>query len=700
MRMKQKKMKLTSWDVKRMFETNLPHLLQLAHQCSGAEAFKQQLVSSLHLDADGALSEELQNIGRLVRHDGLVVHEASTGKEMRLETISKLWTFLSGMECPEAFHPDFLLDVYKQFEALNEPPVALPDKHQMARWMRRWAAGTDPHIMDARAENKRRIIEHLVQRIDTRHSEKSRYVFPHGADWEQKKAMVEAWWHDYRFHLLFAARSWRELNQLMGGTLPEEMKRIYQEAQRKGIPIFVTPYYLSLLDASGSGYDDFALRSYVFYSEELVNAFGSISAWEKEDVVEAGKPNAAGWLLPGGHNIHRRYPEVAILIPDTVGRACGGLCASCQRLYDFQSGRFNFDWEALLPKETWDMKLRRLMEYFRDDKQLRDILITGGDALMSRNTSLRKILEAVYVMARQKRLDNQQRPDGEKYAEIERVRLGTRMPVYLPMRIDDELLAILTEFRKKAMEVGISQFLIQTHFQTPLEITLEVCEAVRSLQAAGWTVTNQLVFNVAASRRGHTARLRRELNKIGVLGYYTFSVKGFEENHAVFAPNSRSVQEMVEEKRFGRLEPAEAKELLAKLRQQMPHSKSVSCFARMHGLPFLATDRSVMNLPGIGKSMSFHLVAVMPDGRRMLAFSHDRTRRHSPVIENMPIVYIQENKSIAAYLRQFCEIGEKYADYQSIWRYHSGETEPRFSLYEYTDSGQAVTAAYSHLAAE
>ncbi len=107
-----------------------------------------------------------------------------------------------------------------------------------------------------------------------------------------------------------------------------------------------------------------------------------------------------------------------------------------------------------------------------------------------------------------------------------------------------------------------------------------------------------------------------------------------------------------------------------------------------------------MNLPGIGKSMSFHLVAVMPDGRRMLAFSHDRTRRHSPVIENMPIVYIQENKSIAAYLRQLCEIGEKYADYQSIWRYHSGETEPRFSLYEYTDSGQAVTAAYSHLAAE
>jgi lysine 2,3-aminomutase len=99
-------------------------------------------------------------------------------------------------------------------------------------------------------------------------------------------------------------------------------------------------------------YDDAALRSYVFYSQNLVDTFGNIKAWEKEDQVETDKPNAAGWLLPEGHNIHRRYPEVAILIPDTIGRACGGLCASCQRLYDFQSGRFNFDMEALIPKAS------------------------------------------------------------------------------------------------------------------------------------------------------------------------------------------------------------------------------------------------------------------------------------------------------------------------------------------------------------
>ena len=93
-------------------------------------------------------------------------------------------------------------------------------------------------------------------------------------------------------------------------------------------------------------------------------------------------------------------------------------------MYDFQSERLNFDFEALKPKESWDRKLRRLMRYFEEDAQLRDILITGGDALMSQNATLRKILEAVYKMAVRKRKANESRPEGEKYAELQRVRLG------------------------------------------------------------------------------------------------------------------------------------------------------------------------------------------------------------------------------------------------------------------------------------
>lgn len=94
-------------------------------------------------------------------------------------------------------------------------------------------------------------------------------------------------------------------------------------ARKKGMPFFATPYYLSLLNPTAEGYDDEAIRSYILYSPRLVETYGDIVAWEKEDIVKPGEPNAAGWLLPDGNNIHRRYPEVAILIPDTMGRACG-----------------------------------------------------------------------------------------------------------------------------------------------------------------------------------------------------------------------------------------------------------------------------------------------------------------------------------------------------------------------------------------
>ena len=104
------------------------------------------------------------------------------------------------------------------------------------------------------------------------------------------------------------------------------------------------------------------------------------------------------------------------------------------------------------------------MRYFEEDAQLRDILITGGDALMSQNATLRKILEAVYKMAVRKRKANESRSEGEKYAELQRVRLGSRLLAYLPLRVTDELVGILREFKEKASAIGVSQFYIQTHF--------------------------------------------------------------------------------------------------------------------------------------------------------------------------------------------------------------------------------------------
>lgn len=460
---------------------------------------------------------------------------------------------------------------------------------------------------------------------------------------------------------------------------------------------FATPYYLSLLNTSGEGYNDEAIRSYILYSPRLVETYGNIRAWEREDIVEAGKPNAAGWLLPDGHNIHRRYPEVAILIPDTMGRACGGLCASCQRMYDFQSERLNFEFDALRPKESWDKKLRRLMSYFEEDTQLRDILITGGDALMSQNKTLKNILEAVYRMAARKRKANQERPEGEKYAELQRVRLGSRLLAYLPMRINDELIEILREFKEKASAIGVKQFIIQTHFQSPLEVTPYTREAIRKILSAGWLITNQLVYTVAASRRGHTTRLRQVLNSLGVVCYYTFSVKGFNENYAVFTPNSRSMQEQHEEKAFGKLTQEQADELYSLLETGEDIATRIRHFMKKHHLPFMATDRSVLNLPAIGKSMTFNLVGITEEGRRILRFDHDSTRRHSSIIDKLGKIYIVENKSLAAYLRQLSKMGEDPEDYASIWSYTEGETEPRFKLYEYPEFEFHTTERMSNL---
>ncbi|MBS5525548.1 MAG: KamA family protein [Alistipes sp.] len=696
--MKQKKMlALTLSQLGLLYRQELPDLAALADACCDGAEFRMRLGEFVDRHA-AAESEAAEQIRLLIGYDGQEVHELSTDCRLEIQTLTLLWQFLTGrLENPE-MPSDLFVDLFHLFRLLDGAEIPLPSPQRVRSRTERWPSGLDEAVRAIRADNRERMLHLLVQKIENRKSKTpSRYRFAEGMTYDEKYRQVAAWWDDFRFQLAMAVKSPSELNRFLAGSLSSETMYLLSKARKKGMPFFATPYYLSLLDVTGDGYDDAAIRSYILYSPQLVETYGRIRAWEREDVVEAGKPNAAGWLLPDGHNIHRRYPEVAILIPDTMGRACGGLCASCQRMYDFQSERLNFEFEALRPKESWDHKLRRLMNYFEEDTQLRDILITGGDALMSQNKTLRNMLEAVYRMACRKRRANAGRPDGEKYAELQRVRLGSRLPAYLPMRVNDELVEILREFREKASAVGVKQFIVQTHFQTPLEVTPEAEEAIRKILSAGWLITNQLVYTVAASRRGHTARLRQVLNSLGVVCYYTFSVKGFEENRAVFTPNSRSMQEQVEEKVYGRLPGGQASELDALLADGRDTAAKLRRFMRKYRLPFLATDRSVLNLPAIGKSMTFRLVGLTPEGRRILRFDHDRTRRHSPIIDRMGEIFIVESKSVAAYLRQIGKMGEDPEDYASIWAYTRGETEPRFGLYEYPGFDFGVTDRMSNL---
>ncbi len=621
------------------------------------------------------------------------------GEKAVSKPIALIWLAVNfGTGGAKPFFFEDMLQLFRQFTGKSKRE--LPSKEKVEQWMDRWSHGLDPRITKLREENRERILKIIIDKIDSEDIKDSKYFFEPGMSQEQKFLKTLEWWDDRLFHLRFAVRSPDLLNELLGNSLDPDTMKVLYEAKEKGIPFFVNPYYLSLLHvrvpyfAVGA---DLAIRHYVIYSKQLLNEFGHIIAWEKEDIVEPGKPNAAGWLLPNDHNIHRRYPEVAILIPDTIGRACGGLCASCQRLYDFQRGNLNFNLDKLKPRKTWEEKLKNLLKYFEDDPQLRDILITGGDALMSSDKSLEKILNEIYEMALRKKKANKNKVNGEKYAEIIRVRLGTRLPVYLPQRITYELTQILKDFKEKAITIGIKQFVIQTHFESPMEVTPEAREGIRKLITAGWIVTNQLVFTAAASRRGHSAKLRKVHNDIGIINYYTFSVKGYMENNFNFATNERAVQEQMEEKIYGKI----PEEYYDEIKDFPNHSEllveKISELKSKANLPFLGTDRNVLNLPGVGKSLTFRTIGITRYGRRILEFDHDANRNHSPIIEKMGKVIIIESKSISEYLEQLEDIGENIPDYESIWGYSIGETEPRIPIYEYPEYDFEITKENTNL---
>ena len=597
--------------------------------------------------------------------------------------------------------PDFFIDMIELFRQLRGESLHLsPSAKDITDWMDRYPSGLDPRIIQLREENRDRILGVLIRNIEAGRIVSNKYKFQDGSSFEDKMKLFRKLWDKDKFHLHFAIRSPELLNEMLNHSLDHDTIQVLEEARKAGIPFFINLYYLSLLHvrvpyfAVGA---DLAIRYYVIYSKQLVEEFGHIVAWEKEDMVEPGKPNAAGWLLPSHNNIHRRYPEVAILIPDSMGRACGGLCSSCQRMYNFQSGLLNFNLDKLKPTEEWPEKLKNLLKYFEEDTQLRDILITGGDAFMSSNNTIESILDEIYKMAERKRLKNKELPEGKKLAEIVRIRFGTRLLAYLPQRINQRLITILRDFKIKASGIGIKQFIIQSHFESAMEITPESRSAVEKLISAGWLVTNQLVFTIAASRRGHSCKLRKVLNEIGILSYYTLTVKGYRENSFCFTPNARIVQEEMEEKVLGKIEKKyyplinEFQERPDKVIQKMEELKNEAA------LPFLSTDRNVMNLPGVGKSMTFRVVGITRYGRRILEFDYDNTRLHSPIIKRMGKVIIVESKSIHSYLNQLEDLGENRKEYKGLYGYSLGQTEERLPLYEYPKYEYEVTKKLTNL---
>ena len=141
------------------------------------------------------------------------------------------------------------------------------------------------------------------------------------------------------------------------------------------------------------------------------------------------------------------------------------------------------------------------LDYIAGCPEVRDVLITGGDALYLSNDTLGWLLEEL-----------------EKIPHVEMMRLGSRMIATLPMRVDDGLIEVLNKRRKPVY--------LNTQLNHPLEVTPETEEAVLKLMKAGVMVSNQSVLLKNINHDVHVMKkLVHELMKIRVRPYYIFNCK-------------------------------------------------------------------------------------------------------------------------------------------------------------------------------
>jgi len=235
-------------------------------------------------------------------------------------------------------------------------------------------------------------------------------------------------------------------------------------------PLSVSPYYLSLINV----YDpDDPIRKQAIPSFEEIT-LGSIGfedpLGEKRDSV-----------VPG---LVHRYPDRLLLVLTDI---CPMLCRHCTRKREWHNG----GWVRT------SSEIKPMLDYIRRHKSIRDVILSGGDPLI---LSTRRLED---VISKLRQIDH-----------IEIIRIGTRFPVVLPQRIDDELCSMLSKY---------GPIWLNTQFNHPREITPESAAACDRLLRAGIPVNNQSVLlrgindNVATQ-----TKLCNGLLKIKVRPYYLF----------------------------------------------------------------------------------------------------------------------------------------------------------------------------------
>ncbi|MEA2607569.1 MAG: lysine 2,3-aminomutase, partial [Chloroflexota bacterium] len=252
--------------------------------------------------------------------------------------------------------------------------------------------------------------------------------------WED---VPDAQWNDWRWQLSNRVNDLEEIEGILELTDDEREGLSAPEKFR----VDITPYFLSLIDPKDP---NDPIRLQVIPTAREHGAFTGMM----EDSLAEDRHSPVPGLV-------HRYPDRVLMLVTTQ---CASYCRYCTRSRIVGDPTQNFnrkDHEAQL-------------EYLRRTPQVRDVLISGGDGL----TLAPKLFESILKGLRE-------------IPHIEIIRIGSRVPVFLPQRIDDELCEMLEKYHP---------LWINLHFNHPNEITPEVSRAVDKLTKAGLPVGNQSVL--------------------------------------------------------------------------------------------------------------------------------------------------------------------------------------------------------------
>lgn len=274
-------------------------------------------------------------------------------------------------------------------------------------------------------------------------------------------------WRDWRWQFRNRVTRPEVLGRLLGktGQNAENLKSVTDV-----YPMAVTPYYLSLMQ--NPDINDPVLAQCLPDPREL----SRVDRAQDDPLQEDSH-------MPAPKLVHR-YPDRCLAI---VTETCAAYCRHCNRKR-FWSERNRISLKT---------RLQQMIHYLAASPQIREVIISGGDPLILDDSVLENVLSSI-----------------KSIPHIEVLRIGSRTPVVMPMRINRDLCRMLKKYRP---------LWFNTQFNHPAEITRESARACNMLQEAGIPVSNQSVLLKGVNDSPETMKkLLYGLQNISVRPYYLF----------------------------------------------------------------------------------------------------------------------------------------------------------------------------------